>query len=303
VAAELVIVGAGPAGVSAALWARSRDLSALLLEAADKPGGQLHHVHFSPRELPGVEAATGDVLASRYERQLGSAEVAVRYGARASALVDGPAVVLADGTRVAAPAVLIATGARRRRLEVPGERELEGRGVSYSATLDRERFRGRRMAVVGGGDAAYENALILAAADCDVTLLVRDEVPRARPEFRERVAAEPRVQIVQGVHVTSIAGNGAVHAVYIDGTGGPRAVEVAGVVIKVGDVPNTEWLGDALALDAERYVVVDEHYRTSMRGVWAAGDVIHSPLPSIAVAVGTAALAVADVRATLKGGE
>jgi len=300
VAAELVIVGAGPAGVSAALWARSRDLTAVLLEAGDQPGGQLHHVHFTPRELPGFEAGTGDVLAARYAQQLPDAGVAVRYRARAVALA-GDGVALADGSRVEGAAVLIASGARRRRLDVPGEREFEDVGVSYSATRDRDKFRGKRMAVVGGGDAAYENALILAAADCDVTLLVRDEVPRARPEFRARVAAAPRIRVVPRVHVTSISGEDVVQAVYIDGEGGPRAVEVQGVVIKVGDVPNTEWLCDALALDQERYVVVDERYRTSRAGVWAAGDVIHSPLPSIAVAMGTAALAVADVRVTLKG--
>src|SRR5207237_570387 len=132
---------------SAALWARSRDLDALLLEAAPGPGGQLHRVHFEPRELPGLRAGAGPDLAAVYAAQLAEAGVHVRYGARAAALEpDGPAIVLDGGERIEAAAVLIVTGARRRRLDVPGERELEDRGVSYSATRDRDRLRDRTVA-------------------------------------------------------------------------------------------------------------------------------------------------------------
>jgi len=303
VAHDLAIVGSGPAGVSAALWARSRDLGALLLEAADRPGGQLHRVNFEPRELPGLRTGAGPELAAVYAAQLAGAGVAVRYGARATALeaaASRPVVALEGGERIEAEAVLVATGARRRLLDVPGERELEDRGVSYSATRDRDRLRGRTVAVAGGGDAAFENALILAGEDCDVTLVVRG-VPRARREFQDRVAASSRIRVLEHARVTAILGTDAVEALALDTPGGPQRLAVEGVVVKAGEIPNSEWCRDALACDAEGFVLVDARFRTSRAHVWAAGDVVRSPLPSIAVAMGNAALAVADVRRELKG--
>ena len=306
-----MILGAGPAGVSAALWARSRDLDALVLESRPEPGGQLHHVHFQPRDIPGVRGGSGPALAAIYAEQLREAAIPVRYGARVADLevargstvdgVDRPAVVLADGTRLEAEAALVVTGARRRRLGVPGEREFEERGVSYSATRDRERFRGRVVAVVGGGDAAYENALILAEAGCDVTLVVRG-APRARREFRDKVGAAARIRVLPDTRVTAITGGAVLEALLLDGPAGESRFEVEGVVIKAGDVPNTEWCRGAVALDGAGYIVVDARYRTSRSRVWAAGDVVRPPLPSIAVAIGTAALAVADIRTELRGG-
>ena len=304
---ELVIVGSGPAGVSAALWARSRDLEALVLESSEVAGGQLHHVHFQPRDLPGVRGRAGPAVAAIFAAQLRDAAVRVRYGVTVETLEysspdsDRPVIVTSAGERIACQAVLVVTGARRRRLDVPGEREFEERGVSYSATRDRDRLRGRAVAVVGGGDAAYENALILAAAGCDVTLVVRG-APRSRREFRDRVAAEPRIRIVQDARVTALVGADRLEALVLAGPGGERRLAVEGVVIKVGDVPNTEWCRGVIELDPDGFVVVDGHFRTSRARVWAAGDVVRTPLPSIAVAIGTAALAVADVRERLRGG-
>jgi thioredoxin reductase (NADPH) len=306
VAAELVVIGAGPAGVSAALWARSRDLDALVLEAGVAPGGQLHHVHFHPRELPGIPAGPGPALADVYARQLAEARVPVRYGVRVARLeaAGGPgggvALATEAGERIGTRAALVVTGARRRRLGVPGERELEGRGVSYSATRDRGFLAGKRVAVVGGGDAAYENALILAGAGCDVTLVVRGE-PRARREFRERVAGEPRIRTLGDTRVTAMEGGDALRGLLLLGPRGAQTLPVEGVVIKIGELPNSEWCRGSVELDPDGFVRVDARYRTSLAGVWAAGDVIRPALPSIAVAIGTAALAVADIRATLRG--
>lgn len=176
---DVLIVGAGPAGVSAGLWARELGLTATVVESSAAPGGQLHHVHFAPRDVAGVRADDGPAIAARYALQLADAGVPLlsEHMAATLELADDaagePGVRFTNGTRLDARAVLIATGARRRRLEVPGEREFEGRGVSYSATRDRQLLAGRPVVVVGGGDAAYENALILADAGCDVTLLVR----------------------------------------------------------------------------------------------------------------------------------
>jgi thioredoxin reductase (NADPH) len=299
---DLLVVGAGTAGVSAALWARSLHLDVEILEAAAEPGGQLLHVHFHPREIPGLLAGDGRAIAGTYARQLAESGIPVRYGARAGALElrETPGVALADGSHATARAVLIACGARRRRLDVPGERELEDRGVSYSATRDRERLTGRRVVVVGGGDGAFENALLLIGAGCDVTLLARGSV-RARREFRERLADSPRARVLEHTQVVAVLGQDAVRAVRILDPAGERDLPCEGVVIKLGVVPNTEWCREQLAHDAEGYLQVDARFATSAPGVWAAGDVVRPLRASVPVAAGHGALAAAAIRAAVRG--
>ena len=303
---DLLIVGAGPAGVSAALWARTIELSVLLLDGAPSPGGQLHAVHFHPYDVPGFEHGDGEALAQVYERQLAAANVPLRAGALASALEPSPgegaaaAVRLTTGERLEALAVLVASGVRRRRLEVPGERELEGRGVSISGTRDRERFAGGRVLVVGGGDAAHENALLLAATGCEVTLLVRGR-PRARAEFLARAAAEPRIRVRTGARVLAILGDDTVRGALVEDAAGVTECAAEAIVVKVGVVPNSEWCAGVLALDPEGYVRVDSQLATSARRVWAAGDVTRPVPPSIPVAVGQGAQAASMVRAALRG--
>ena len=300
---ELVIVGAGPAGVSAALWARSLHLDVEVLEADVEPGGQLHHIHFHPRELPGFAEGDGESLARVYARQLAGGEIPVRYGARAEALVlaGGLGVAVAGGERVAARAVLVASGARRRRLGVPGERELEGRGVTTSATRDRDSLAGLDVVVVGGGDGAFENALLLTAAGCRVTLLVR-ETPRARSEFRERVARDARAQVLERTRVVAVLGDERVRAVRVEDPAGVRELACAGVVVKLGVAPNSEWCRDVLAHDAHGYLRVDERFATSTPGVWAAGDIVGPLRASVPAAAGHGALAAAALRAALRAG-
>jgi len=298
---ELVIVGAGPAGVSAALWAKSRDLDVLLLERGSGPGGQLHRVHFEPREIAGWLSGGGHALARAYARQLAEAGVPVRYGAEARSLGtrEGLAVSLTSGERVRARAVLVATGTRRRMIGVPGEREFEDRGVSSSATRDRERLAGRDTVVVGGGDAACENALLLASLGGHITLLARGAL-RARSEFRERLAREPRILVLEHTRVLGITGRDRVESVHVHGPEGERTLACEAVVVKVGVVPNTEWCRESLAHDADGYLQVDPRFATGLPFVWAAGDVVRPLLPCVPVATGHGALAVAAIRTALR---
>ncbi len=301
-ARELVIVGAGPAGVSAALWARSRHLDVLLLEAGQSPGGQLQLVYFQPREILGWLAGDGRALAAAAAQQLAEAGLPVRYGAKAAALerADGLTLRLEGEERLRASAVLVATGARQRRLDVPGEREFEGRGVSYSATRDRDGLAGRVVVVVGGGDAAFENAASLASLGGAVTVLARGAV-RARPEFRERLAREPRVRVLEHMRVLAVSGDDRVRAVRVGGPDGERELPCEAVVVKVGVLPNTEWCRDFLDHDAAGFVRVDGGLATSVPGVWAAGDVVRPLLSSVPVAAGHGALAAAAIRVALRG--
>ena len=298
---ELVIVGAGPAGASAALWARSRNLDVLLLEAADTPGGQLAVVRFHPREHLGWLDGDGPALAEAMKRQLAEAGIPVRLSARVQAIEPGQPVTLrlAGGEAIAARAVLIATGARRRRLDVPGERELEDRGVSFSVTIDRDKLAGRTVVVVGGGDAAFENALMLAETGGRTTILARGEV-RARREFRDRVAAERRIEVREHTSVVAVLGDDHVRGVRTRGEEGEREIACDAVVVKIGVRPNTEWCAGTLAVDPEGWIRVDPTFATSRPGVWAAGDVIRPALSGVAVAAGHGALAVAAIRAAVR---
>jgi thioredoxin reductase (NADPH) len=303
VTTDVVIVGAGPAGASAALWARTLHLVPEVLESADAPGGQLPLIHFHPLDLIGVTSGDGEALALALAKQLADARIEVRCAAPAKALEGGgelnpPRVITADGALHECGAVLVASGVRRRRLEIPGESEFEGRGVSYSATRDRAIFANRRVAVVGGGDAAFENALLLSGAGCQVTLVMRD-LPRARHEFMHRVSQESRIEVLGAASVTAIKGADWVTAVRIESEGRAFERTVDGVVIKVGVVPNTEWCAGALELDPDGYVKVDARLRTSRPRVWAAGDVTRPAVPSLAVAIGQGAQAMGAIRALL----
>jgi thioredoxin reductase (NADPH) len=298
VSAELLVVGAGPAGVSAALWARSLGMSVGLIEGDTRAGGQLWQVEFQPVNVAGVQEK-GPALAARLARQLETAEVRAHFGVLASALEldtrERPALRTAAGERLEADALLIATGVRRRRLEVPGERELEGKGVFYS---DRPQLSAKSVAIVGGGDAAFENALLLADAGCRVTLLVRGRA-RARAEFQERVAANAGIERRENARVTRVEGEGRVRGVRIAQDGGEASILAEAVVIKIGVQPNSEWCRAALDHDAEGYLRVDPSGATSRPRVWAAGDVTRPALLGVAVASGQGALAVAAIRSTL----
>ena len=297
---DLVIVGAGPAGVSAALWARSLGLEPLVLEGEGAPGGQLRHIHHPITNLAGV-GGDGPAMARALAHELEAGAIAVRYGTAAAGLEpDLPAVRTAAGDAIEASAVLVATGVRRRRLEVPGERELEGRGVSWSATQDRARLAGEEVVVAGGGDGAFENAWLLAEVGCHVTLAVRCTA-RARREFRERVLAAPRIELLEGTKVAAVLGEERVRAVRLEGPRGTFELPAAALVVKAGVIPNTEWCAATLERDAEGYLPVDEHFGTNRPRVWAAGDVARPPLSGIAVALGHGALAVHAIREALRG--
>ncbi len=294
---DVVIVGAGPAGISAALWAHTLELRYEALDAGGAAGGQLHRVYNKIVDYLGFPSADdGAALATRFREHLDAIGVRTRQSRPAVHLdADAPAVETAT-ERIAAKFVLLATGVRRRTLGVPGEADFVGRGVSPSASRYAERFRGKRVLVIGGGDAAFEEALILAGVCEHVTLAFRGDAPRARGDFRARAAATSVIEMAGHTDLVAIEGSQDVERAVLRREGVEIGIPVAGVFVCVGVIPNSNLMGTALDLDQAGYVRVNARQRTSSPRVYAAGDVCSGSSLTISAAVGQGAAAIKDMQ-------
>jgi thioredoxin reductase (NADPH) len=302
-AAPAVIVGAGPAGISAALWLRRLHVPLRLLDRASAAGGELHRINLPIEDYPGLPVPDGRVLVARFADHLAAASIHVETGVEVIG-VDLPGLQLRTSSGgVPFAALVVATGLVRRRLGVPGEDDHRGRGVSYSATTDLAAIAGREAIVVGAGDGAFENAAILAGSCPRVTLVIRGHTPRARPALVARCRAAPNVTVLTGYRALAVLGDGrSVTGLRVMGPSGERVLAAHWIVVKVGFAPVTDFLEGQIALDPKGYIRVDRAMRASAPGVFAAGDVANAIAPSIASAVGDGAIAARGVLAYLLTG-
>jgi thioredoxin reductase (NADPH) len=292
-----VIVGAGVAGLSAALWLRDFGFDALLVEETGHLGGQLHEIHAAIPNYLAAYGWDGARLAAAVQSDARAAGLAVLVGAGVRRIaarglwVEREPDSAGDAEKLHARAIVVATGLRRRVLNVPGESSLLGRGVSHSANRDRMRFEGRPVVVVGGGTAAIEDALLCAEAGSDVTLLHRSTRFRARKDFLDQARANARIRIVENAAVTRIVGEDAVAAVEYRARGarGSARAEAAGVFVRIGWEPRSELVRRQVRCDAEGYIRAGAAGATSAPWVFAAGDVCSPRCPSVANAVGQGA--------------
>lgn len=291
---DVVIIGAGPAGLSAALWCDELRLDTLVLEQGSETGGQLLQVYNPVGNYLGVRAANGRELRDQFAEQVADADFDLWTDVEIeSADLRAHRIALRSGEQLQAIGIIIATGVRRRRLGIPGEAELAGRGVVESATRDRDLLAGKDVCIVGGGDAAAENALMLAEVCPTVTLVHRGEALRARREFTERLQSEHRVTVFKESVVQRIIGAERVEAVEILRRGAikPFQMAVGGVLVRVGVEPNTELFRDQIHMDERGYVVVTGEQETSIGNVFAVGDVSNPLAPTISGAAGAGATA------------
>lgn len=300
---DCLIVGAGPAGLSAALWLERLGVRFLVLERATDFGGEVSRINLPIRDYLGLSATDGRAFVREVARQIAPVRASLRFGI-AVARIDPAAlrVETSQGT-FHARSLILATGVRRRRLEVPGAEALIDRGLSYSGTRDRDRIAGQAVAVLGGGDGALENALLLAAVCPRVVVLHRGQALDGRRSFVERVGAHPRVEVWLDAQVVGLDGGAAgLEAIRLATPGGPQQLAVPWLVVKIGFVPNTEAIEPgALAIDAQGYIDVDRSLRTSATGVFAVGDVANPRAPCIAAAAGDGAVAARGVHDYLEG--
>jgi thioredoxin reductase (NADPH) len=291
---DVIIIGAGPAGLSAARWCDELGLDALLLEANEAVGGQLAWIHNRIDNYLGLRAENGQQLRELFIEETKDCDFDLWTGAQIETIdLKAKRIRLQSGEELQTITMIIATGLRRRRLGIPGELEFAGRGMIESGKRDREQFAGKDVCVVGGGDAAVENALLLAEVCPTVTLVNRSRKLRARREFAEQLHTHHCITVFPESNVRRILGHEHVEAVEIERASAikPFQMAVQGVVVRIGFEPNTDFVSDELDVDDRGYVVIDSRQETSVENVFAIGDVANPFAPTIAGAVGQGATA------------
>jgi thioredoxin reductase (NADPH) len=291
---DVLIIGAGPAGLSAARWCDDLGLDTLVLEQQEEVGGQLLSVHNPINNYLGIHAANGAELRDHFVEQIKTSDFDLWTNVEIESVdLKAKRVILKSGEELQSIATIIATGLRRRRLGIPGETEFEGRGIIESGARDRDSLKGKDVCVIGGGDAAAENALLLAEVCPTVTLVHRGRKMRARREFTEALPTNHCVTVFPESVVHRIIGSERVEAVEIERAGAikPFQMAVQGVLIRIGWEPNTDFISGQLELDELGYVIVGSQQETSVANVFAVGDVANPLAPTIAGAVGAGATA------------
>ena len=300
---DVVIIGAGPAGLSAARWCDELGLDTLVLEQAEEVGGQLLSVHNAVENYLGGRAANGEELRNRFVEQTQDCDFDLWTNVAIDSIdLKAKRITLKSGEELQSIAVIIATGLRRRTLGIPGETEFVGRGMIESGARDREQFAGKDVCVIGGGDAAAENALLLGEVCPTVTLVHRGRKLRARREFSEQLHTHHCITVFPESQVRRIIGNDHVEAVEIERGGAikPFQMAVQGVLIRIGWQPNTDFIRGQLELDENGYVIVGSQQETSVANAFAIGDVANPLAPTIAGAVGAGATAAKVIAARLR---
>lgn len=302
---DVIIIGGGPAGLAAGLYAARMNLTAVLLERGPL-GGQLLNTELI-EDYPGFESILGSDLAVKMGDHARRFGLDVREFAMVQAAdvePDGTKVVrLDDGTELRAPALIMAAGGLPRHLEVPGETEFAGRGVSYCAVCDGAFFKQQELAVVGGGDAALEEGDFLTRYASKVYVIHRRDQFRAQPVLQERARANPKIEFILNAQVRSIEGDAKVQTVRYVQEGVEKELSVGGVFIFVGFLPNSDILRAHADHDEAGYLLTDRNMQTSIDGLWAVGDVRAQLTKQIATAVGdgtTAAVAASMYVESLK---
>ena len=299
---QVAVIGAGPAGLAAGLYAARSGLSTIIIEMAF-PGGQIAN---APRvdNYPGFVEGISGIELGQYMHSQAEQAGAETLTVDVSSLVPatqgsgGQHVVKTSEEDVSAQAVIVATGARYRMLGVPGEAELTGRGVSYCATCDGPFYRGKKVAVIGGGDTAITDALELTTFASQVTVIHRRDELRASRALQEKAGNNPKVAFLWNAVVEEVLGQPGVSSVRLKDTKSGTLSEfpVDGVFVAVGSVPSTDFLNGVIALDEAGCIIVNEQMETDIAGVFAAGDVRHNSARQVITAAGDGATAALSAR-------
>ena len=298
---DVVVIGAGPAGLTAGLYSARSGLKTAMIEMGF-PGGQISNaglVENYPGFVEGVSGMEIGQLMHRQAERAGAETITSELSGFVPADRPGGDHLLqtSDGD-ISARAVILATGARYRTLNVPGEVELTGRGVSYCATCDGPFYREKHVAVIGGGDTAVSDALELTTFASKVTIVHRRDELRASVAVQERARNDPKIDFAWNSVVERVVGDPMVSSLQLKNTksGIISELSVDGVFVAVGSVPSTGFLHDVLPLDESGCIITNEQMETEIAGVFAAGDVRHGSARQVITAAGDGATAALSAR-------
>lgn len=271
---DVVVVGGGPAGLTAALYATRYMLSVIVV--TEKIGGQMAEAGWI-ENYPGIPRIMGPELAKRFEEHVRKYNVPIVMDRVVDIVRDGESFVVktVSGVELRGRTIILALGVKKRRLGVPGELEFAGRGVSYCAPCDAPLFRGKRVAVVGGGDSAASAALLLAEYADKVYIVHRRDQLRAQPLYRKLLSENPRIEILYNRIVKRIDGDKVVKKIILENrvNGQTEELNVDGVFIEIGVEPPTEFAKKlGLEVDDRGYIKVRDDMSTNVPGIFAAGD-------------------------------
>lgn len=290
---DIAILGAGPGGLTAAVYAARKQLDVAMITG--DIGGQTN-LTADIENYMGFQYISGQELAEKFYEQVGQFPITMMLGKLAEGIAhdDGRfRIAVSGGEQVVSRTVVIATGKRSRKLNVPGETELMGRGVSYCTTCDAPFFRDARVAVIGGGNSGVTGVIDLVPIAREITIIEITDRWRADPVLMDRARGADKVRWIESHRVVRIEGEDEVSTIVIEPTdGGPQeTIPVEGVFVEIGLQPNTDFLQGFVELNEYREIVVDCRARTGVRGVFAAGDVTDTPEKQIIVAAGEGAKA------------
>lgn len=296
---DLIILGAGPAGLTAAIYAARYRLDFIIIGRV--VGGYMTESH-QVENFPGMGKVSGMALSQKIANQLKAlGHEPITDDIQAIKKTDDLFCLYGTARDYKTKRLILALGTERKQLNIPGEKEFLGRGVSYCATCDGPFFKGRTVAVVGGGDTAVSAALYLADITNKVYLVVRKDKLAAEPSWQEKIKAHKKIDIISATEVKEIQGAEKVEKIILNGS--RKALAVAGVFIEIGQTPSSALLESiGIKRDKKDYIVVDATQKTSVSGVWAAGDATtgSNKLKQIVTACAEGAVAAADIFQEIK---
>ncbi len=293
-----MVIGGGPAGLSAALWCAELGMSSVLLEKEAEFGGQLLRIHNRIENYIGIETANGRELRDIFLKSIERRNFVKRLSANVAEVnAADKSLLLKSGEVLSYSALIIATGVRRRKLGVPGEEEFRQKGIIDSGSKYRENAAGKTVVIVGGGDAAIENALILGEFAKKVFVVHRSSEFRARKEFLAKIKENPGIELLTNTIVKKFAGKQKLNSVSVQHLQTDKARELSAdiALIRIGVQPNTEILNGQIDLDGSGYILTNSLCQTNSPGIFATGDAANPISPTISTATGTAATAVKSV--------